>query len=108
MRNQLHTYTSCVRIYRAAAVQGLRPANDGFVGVVELLWLIDQRGGTIVEFPATLTVRTAGQSKMRVLRTALAHGWFLLHAASARLFSRPITSTRRQSPVKPSLDPQTP
>ena len=73
LRTQLHTYTSCFRVYRRSAVMGLPVRRSGFVGVVELLWQVDRRGGRIVECPAVLSVRKTGQSKMRVARTALAH-----------------------------------
>jgi dolichol-phosphate mannosyltransferase len=85
MCNPLHTYTSCVRVYRRSAVNDISVSNGRFVGIVELLWHVDRRGGRIVECPATLTIRTTGQSKMRTARTALAHLRFLTRAAFARL-----------------------
>jgi dolichol-phosphate mannosyltransferase len=89
MSNKLHTYTSCVRVYRKSAVIDLPPTQGGFVGVVELVWHLDRRGGRIVECPAVLTVRTAGQSKMRVARTALAHLRLLALATWQRLVAQP-------------------
>jgi dolichol-phosphate mannosyltransferase len=108
MHNKLHTYTSCVRVYRKAAVADVSVAQAGFVGVVELLWRVDQRGGTIVECPAVLAVRTTGQSKMRLLRTSLAHARFLFSATIERALSFAGRGRRRQSTVQPSLTPQTP
>jgi dolichol-phosphate mannosyltransferase len=89
MRNKLHTYTSCFRVYRKRSVVDLPLSRGGFVGIVELLWQLDRRGGTIVECPAVLTVRTTGHSKMRVARTALAHLRLLAQATWQRLISRP-------------------
>jgi dolichol-phosphate mannosyltransferase len=88
LRNQLHTYTSCFRVYRRSAVVDLPLSRGGFVGVVELLWQLDRRGGRIVECPAVLSVRTTGQSKMRVARTAFAHLGLLVQAAWQRLLGR--------------------
>ena len=88
MRNKLHTYTSCVRIYRRDAVIGLSVRDPGFVGIVELLWRLDSCGGRIAEHPATLKTRSAGQSKMRVTRATLAHLGLLSRAALARFISR--------------------
>jgi dolichol-phosphate mannosyltransferase len=85
MRNKLHTYTSCVRVYRKSAVVPLPPTRAGFVGIVELVWQLDCRGSRIVECPAVLSVRTTGQSKMRVARTALAHLRLISAAAWQRL-----------------------
>jgi dolichol-phosphate mannosyltransferase len=107
LRNKLHTYTSCFRVYRPSAVRDLRVANPRFVGVVELVWLVDRRGGRIVECPAVLTTRATGQSKMRVVRTGLAHLRFLTRVALTRLFSPRPTAAASQplltgSPVSPS------
>jgi dolichol-phosphate mannosyltransferase len=85
MRNKLHTYTSCVRVYRKHSVVDLPLTRSGFVGIVELLWRLDQQGGTIAECPAVLTVRTTGRSKMRFVRTALGHLQLLVCAAWQRL-----------------------
>ncbi len=96
MRNRLHTYTSCVRVYRRSAVADLRLSHGGFVGIVELLWQVDRRGGRIVECPAVLTLRATGQSKMRVARTALAHLRFLAHCGWQRLTD--VAGPRRSLP----------
>jgi dolichol-phosphate mannosyltransferase len=85
MHNKLHTYTSCVRIYRRSAVADLPIQNSGFVGIVELVWQLDRHGGRIVECPARLTARKSGHSKMRVARTALAHLRLLVQAAWRKL-----------------------
>jgi hypothetical protein len=102
MRNKLHTYTSCVRVYRKSAVQNLPLSQRGFVGVVELLWQLDARGGTIVECPATLTTRKTGCSKMRVAQTACRHLQFLAKAAWHRFARRNAAQTRRSTPTIPA------
>jgi dolichol-phosphate mannosyltransferase len=94
LRNQLHTYTSCFRVYRRSAVVGLPVRRGGFVGVVELLWQVDRHGGTVVECPAVLSVRTTGQSKMRVARTTLAHLGLLAEAAWRRIWNGSIVRKR--------------
>lgn len=73
LRNQLFTYTSCFRVYRRSAVVDIQLTNNGFVGVVELLWELDRRGSRIVECPAELGVREYGQSKMRTLQVMRDH-----------------------------------
>jgi dolichol-phosphate mannosyltransferase len=97
LRNKLHTYTSCVRVYRRSSVLEMPLRNSGFAGVVELVCRLDQRGGTIVEHPAVLTVRKAGHSKMRVARTTLAHLRLLAWALRLRLFGSRNTPTRQTS-----------
>ncbi len=90
MRHQLHTYTSCFRIYRRSTISQISVENHGFVGIPELLWKVELAGGRIVECPATLTVRTAGQSKMRIARVTLAHLKLLSRIAWQRLFGKAV------------------
>jgi glycosyltransferase involved in cell wall biosynthesis len=88
IKPKLHTYTSCFRVYRRTSVIGLDIRNSGFVGVAELVVRLDQRGGQIVECPATLDVRQFGQSKMNVFRAACGHLRLLSQAAVSRLLRR--------------------
>jgi dolichol-phosphate mannosyltransferase len=72
-RHKLSCYTSCFRVYRRSTVAGIELENERFVGVAELMWKILDRGGRVVEHPALLRSRVAGQSKMRVIRATLGH-----------------------------------
>lgn len=83
-RQKLATYTSCCRIYRKSAVEKVELTSSGFVGVTELLWKVDRAGGTILEFPARLSSRVVGHSKLKVLRTARQHLFFLSKAVLSR------------------------
>ncbi len=110
LRNKLHTYTSCVRVYRRRSVVDVKLRNDGFVGVVELLWQLDRRGGKVVECPAMLTLRTFGCSKMRVARTMLGHFRLLVRASGASLVgwsSAPLQRTAVRSSESRSLPTST-
>lgn len=89
LRNRLHTYTSCFRVYRRAAVTDLPVRHGNFLGVVELLGHLDLAGGRVVEHPATLEVRMLGRSKMKTLRTILGHLRLMAGFAARRLFGRP-------------------
>jgi glycosyltransferase involved in cell wall biosynthesis len=89
LRQKLFTYTSCFRVYRRSAVVEMKPTECGFLGIAELLGLIDLAGLRIVEHPATLEVRLFGQSKMKILKTIVGH---------LRLLSRFVVK-RLQSPV---------
>lgn len=73
LRNRLHTYTSCFRVYRREVAAAVPVERGGFLGVTEMLGRIDLAGGRIVEYPTTLRVRILGRSKMRVLVTILGH-----------------------------------
>jgi len=90
MRTPLYTYTSCFRVYRRSSVSGIKLLNPGFVGVAELLWQLERRGGKMVEVPAVLNVRQFGQSKMRVMQVTLAHLGLLGKIFRSR--STPITT----------------
>jgi polysaccharide deacetylase family protein (PEP-CTERM system associated) len=105
LRQQLATYTSCFRVYRRAAVVGLPVKAPGFLGVAEMLGLLDLAGGRIVECPAALEVRLLGRSKMKIGKTMAGHLRLLARLAATRYRRRnpvaaaPITSilgSRRQ------------
>lgn len=102
LRNKLHTYTSCFRVYRRSAVIDLPLRNDGFVGIAELVWRLDAQGATIVECPAVLSVRRSGRSKLKIVRATLGHLRLLCRAASGRFLRRtqpPATSPFTRSEI---------
>ncbi len=84
LRQSLATYTSCFRVYRRDAVVDLPIREGGFLGVAEMLGLLDLRGARIVESPAVLEVRLLGRSKLKILRTAAGHLRLLARLAVAR------------------------
>lgn len=69
----LHTFTCMVRVQRREVLARCRPRRGGFVGVTEALLRALRAGFVVVERPAVLRRRRAGQSKMRVLRVGLSH-----------------------------------
>src|SRR5690606_28488425 len=73
MRNKLHTYTSCFRVYRKSALESLPEVQPGFAGITEMLVHLDRQGLRILECPAHLDLRLEGASKLRVLPTMLCH-----------------------------------
>jgi polysaccharide deacetylase family protein (PEP-CTERM system associated) len=85
LRQKLHTYTSCFRVYRRQAAVGITVERGGFFGVAEMLGRLDLAGRRIVEYPATLEARMLGRSKMKVLRTITGHLSLLAHLAQLRL-----------------------
>ena len=70
---RLHTYTSCCRIYRRSTIRKIEIKEDHFLGIAELTCRLIQRGSKIVEFPATLSVRIFGISKMKTMKTIFGH-----------------------------------
>lgn len=87
LRQKLHTYTSCFRVYRRSSVLPLDVRDPGYLGLVELIGKLDLAGGTIVECPAVLEARLLGRSKMKVVRNVFRHLGQL--ARLARLRVRP-------------------
>jgi polysaccharide deacetylase family protein (PEP-CTERM system associated) len=85
LRNKLFTYTSCFRVYRKSALNGLRVKRGRFLGVTEMLARLDQQGSRIVEYPATLEARLLGHSKMKVLRTIVGHLGLMAELLVARI-----------------------
>lgn len=92
-RNKLHCYTCCVRAYRRPALMQIELKNDGFVGVTELLWRLEEKGWRINEFPALLSVRQFGQSKMRTMQVAWSHIKLISGFAISRIKERSKTPT---------------
>jgi hypothetical protein len=73
LKTKLATYTACFRVYRRSAVVDLEVANERYLGITEILALLDLRGRRVVECPAVLEPRLFGQSKMKVLMTVVGH-----------------------------------
>ena len=90
LRHRLTSYTSCFRVYRRTALQGLVLSEAGFCGVAEILGRLDLAGHHIVEYPAVLETRVLGTSKIRVLRTVGEHLRLLARLAAARWLGRPL------------------
>jgi dolichol-phosphate mannosyltransferase len=70
---RVHTYTSLFRAYRAEVVRAVPFFSDGYLGVAELLVNALLAGFRVAEYPTTLHVRAIGTSKVRLLRTIVAH-----------------------------------
>lgn len=73
LRKKLATWTSCFRVYRRQQILDLPLVENGFLGTAELAAQLSLHERTIVEHPATLEVRLFGFSKMKTVRTILAH-----------------------------------
>jgi polysaccharide deacetylase family protein (PEP-CTERM system associated) len=73
LKQRLSTWTSCFRIYRKQQIVDLPLVENGFLGTAELAAQLSLHGRKIVEHPATLEVRLFGFSKMKTVRTILAH-----------------------------------
>lgn len=98
LTSKLDTYTSCFRVYRKGSVEKLQPQENGFLGVAELLGLLDLNGGRIVEFPAVLNVRLFGSSKMKTIRTIGGHLGLLSRLASQKWFGKSRTIKTSSTP----------
>ncbi|HMF56924.1 MAG TPA: glycosyltransferase [Pyrinomonadaceae bacterium] len=103
LRQKLHTYTSCFRVYRRDAVIDMRLSERGFLGVTEILGRLDLRGEKVVEYPALLEVRLFGRSKMKVLKTIAGHLRLLTRLLTMRVHSG-ITSHQASAEIAPVAD----
>jgi polysaccharide deacetylase family protein (PEP-CTERM system associated) len=95
-QQKLHTYTSCFRVYRRSEVKDLVLRETGFLGVAEILVLLDRGGKRIVEHPAVLEVRLLGHSKMKLLRTIGGHLRLLVRMS---LMPKSTASPRQAKPT---------
>jgi glycosyltransferase involved in cell wall biosynthesis len=73
LHHKLHTYTSCFRAYRRSLVKDISIRERGFLGVAEMLAVLDLEGKRILEQPAVLEVRLLGHSKMRLVPAICGH-----------------------------------
>ncbi len=113
LRQRLHTYTSCFRVYRRSAIIGLDIENKGFLGIAEILGQLDLKGSRIVEYPTTLEVRMLGRSKMKTLRMIVRHLGLMGHLLRLRLgppsSAAPQNNEMRNKEMeKPAAPPGTP
>ena len=90
LRHKLTSYTSCFRLYRQRAIQGITVYDPGFCGVTEILGRLDLAGCRIVEYPAVLETRLLGQSKIKIFRTILGHLRLAFRLATLRWLGRPM------------------
>jgi polysaccharide deacetylase family protein (PEP-CTERM system associated) len=81
---QLHTYTSCFRVYRRSTVAAVQITNGRYLGVAEMVGRLDLARKTVVEYPAVLESRMIGRSKMKTVRTVLGHLGLLTRLAFDR------------------------
>jgi dolichol-phosphate mannosyltransferase len=98
IRQKLHCYTSCFRVYRRTRCVGLDTRDTGFVGIAEFLWEADTAGCKIIEHPAILQPRTIGKSKMKLVRVMLGHLQLMGRIAVSRL----LWWTRTSPAIAPS------
>ncbi|MGF1627953.1 MAG: glycosyltransferase [Kiloniellaceae bacterium] len=90
LSHKLTSYTSCFRLYRRRALQGITVYDPGFCGVTEILGRLDLAGCRIVEYPAVLETRLLGRSKIKILRTVAGHLRLALQLATWRWLGRPM------------------
>ena len=74
----LHTFTCGFRAYRKSTLLEVLPRRDDFTATAEMLVRSLKAGARVLEVPSTLRGRTDGVSKMRIVRTALAHVGLLM------------------------------
>jgi polysaccharide deacetylase family protein (PEP-CTERM system associated) len=95
LQQNLHTYTSCFRVYRRSRIEGIELEQDGFLGVAEMLGKLVLRGERIVEHPAVLEVRLFGFSKMKTVRTVFGHIKLLTKLGRMRLKKTNANQTKK-------------
>jgi polysaccharide deacetylase family protein (PEP-CTERM system associated) len=95
LTHKFATYTSCFRVYRKSAMEGMKVRNQGFLGVVEMFTILDAQGARVVECPAVLEARILGHSKMKTLRTIVGHLGLLVRVIVSRMLKRPNRTTQK-------------
>ncbi len=83
---RLYTWTALFRAYRRSAISSIIIKHNDFIAVVELLIKSIKNGNLIKELPETLYGRKFGTSKMKIIRTIIAHLKFLLESINIMHF----------------------
>jgi polysaccharide deacetylase family protein (PEP-CTERM system associated) len=99
LRQKLHTYTACFRVYRRSALTSIVLEEPGFLGMPEMIGKMDLAGYQVREIPATLEARLLGRSKMKLLPGIFGH-----LALMVRLLRLRLSSSASQRPQK--LEPE--
>ncbi len=102
LRHKLTSYTSCFRLYRRRAIDGITVCDPGFCGVTEILGRMDLAGRKIVEYPAVLETRLLGQSKIKIFRTIGGHLRLAFRLLRQRWLGKPLPGPK---PVAGDLQP---
>ncbi|MCS6964647.1 glycosyltransferase [Thermoflexus sp.] len=90
LRSSVRTYTALFRAYRRRVLEEISIEADGYVAVAEIMAKAIRRGFRIAEYPAVLRVRRFGHSKMKILRTILAHLQLMARLIRPERLSPPI------------------
>ncbi len=69
----MQTFTCAFRAYRGDLIRELTWEANGFLAAAEIISRLLLAGARVAEVPSTLRDRVAGESKMRVVRTTIAH-----------------------------------
>jgi dolichol-phosphate mannosyltransferase len=96
---KLWTYTSMFRAYRREALRSIEWRSDGFLSTSEILMEGAAGGLTIFELPTTLSRRSFGASKIRLLQVMGDHLRYLRRLATNREYRRRLRANYRAAPV---------
>ena len=69
----IFTYTSIFKMYKSTVFKKIKINGIGFVSVAELFIKAILKGAIVQEFPCTLTIRTTGDSKIKILNSIRSH-----------------------------------
>ena len=89
---KLYTYTSMFRVYPGSFVRQASIRRDDFISIVELILGASVLGYSVSEMPLTLRKRSAGVSKMKILKTIRGHATLMLECLRHRVANTPAGS----------------
>lgn len=70
---EVYTFTSIFKMYRSEKIKNIEIHFNDFVAVAELFIKSIILGSKVLEFPATLSIRQTGESKIRILQSIINH-----------------------------------
>lgn len=92
----VYCWTALFRAYRRPVIENISFASNGFLAGTEILVGAIQQGYTVTEFPTILSVRTFGQSSIKIARVTKAHLRYQLHLLSQSILGK----GEQQHPVR--------
>jgi dolichol-phosphate mannosyltransferase len=84
---KLYTYTSMFRVYPGSFVRRASIRRNDFISIVELILSASALGYSVSEMPLTLRKRSAGVSKMKILKTIQGHATLMFECLRNRATS---------------------
>ncbi|MEK6968839.1 MAG: glycosyltransferase family 2 protein [Nanoarchaeota archaeon] len=84
-KKKIHTFTALFRVQKREVIENVPFQSDTFLATAEMLVYSLMKGYKVKEFPATLTIRKFGSSKMKFLQVIRSHQKFVFKLLKSKI-----------------------